>query len=292
MGVTVVIIRRFPENPIIRPDMDERMGSNINGPSLVRVPEWLPGALGRYYLYFADHRGDYIRLAYADDLAGPWRMHTPGCLELADSFFDGGHLASPDVHVDEANRQLRMYYHGAGSGVAGQWTRVAISGDGLRFVARPEMLGVSYFRAFQWDGWHYALAMPGILYRSRDGLTGFEQGPTLFTPAMRHSAVAVRGHTLWVFYTDVGDCPESILLSSVDLRPDWQTWRPTPPELVLQPEMEYEGAGLTLEASRRGRARARVRQLRDPAIYQEDGRTYLLYAVAGESGIAIAEVQW
>jgi hypothetical protein len=33
-----------------------------------------------------------------------------------------------------------------------------------------------------------------------------------------------------------------------------------------------------------------ARQLRDPAIYREDGRTYLLYAVAGESGIAIAEV--
>jgi hypothetical protein len=33
-----------------------------------------------------------------------------------------------------------------------------------------------------------------------------------------------------------------------------------------------------------------VRQLRDPAIYQEDGRTYLLYSVAGEHGIAIAEL--
>ena len=31
-------------------------------------------------------------------------------------------------------------------------------------------------------------------------------------------------------------------------------------------------------------------QLRDPAIYEEDGRVYLLYAVAGERGIALAEV--
>ena len=30
--------------------------------------------------------------------------------------------------------------------------------------------------------------------------------------------------------------------------------------------------------------------LRDPAIFEEDGRVYLLYAVAGESGIAIAEL--
>ena len=33
-----------------------------------------------------------------------------------------------------------------------------------------------------------------------------------------------------------------------------------------------------------------VNQLRDPAIYVEDERIYLLYAVAGESGIAIARV--
>lgn len=33
-----------------------------------------------------------------------------------------------------------------------------------------------------------------------------------------------------------------------------------------------------------------VNQLRDPAIFEESGRIYLLYAVAGENGIAIAEV--
>jgi hypothetical protein len=35
-----------------------------------------------------------------------------------------------------------------------------------------------------------------------------------------------------------------------------------------------------------------VNQLRDPAIFEEadSGRVFLLYAVAGESGIAIAEV--
>jgi hypothetical protein len=31
-------------------------------------------------------------------------------------------------------------------------------------------------------------------------------------------------------------------------------------------------------------------QLRDPAIFRESGRTYLLYSVAGERGIAIAEM--
>ena len=33
-----------------------------------------------------------------------------------------------------------------------------------------------------------------------------------------------------------------------------------------------------------------ARQLRDPAIFEEDGQTYLLYAVAGEQGLAIARL--
>ena len=35
-----------------------------------------------------------------------------------------------------------------------------------------------------------------------------------------------------------------------------------------------------------------VRQLRDPAIFEDQGRIYLLYSVSGESGIAIGELQW
>ena len=50
--------------PSDQPDLAE----NINGPSLVRMPDWAEGRLGRYHLYFADHKGSYIRLAYADAL--------------------------------------------------------------------------------------------------------------------------------------------------------------------------------------------------------------------------------
>jgi len=30
---------------------------------MIRAPEWIEGRLGDYYLYFADHKGRYIRLA-------------------------------------------------------------------------------------------------------------------------------------------------------------------------------------------------------------------------------------
>jgi len=285
-------VARLPKNPIIRPHMDGRMGDNINGPSLIRVPDWVEGALGRYYLYFGHHDGAYIRLAFADDLAGPWRMHEPGVLPLAASGF-AGHLASPDVHVDDEERRFRLFFHGSdtATGRGGeQRTRLALSRDGLRFEAREETLGVPYWRVFRHGGWHYALGMPGRLYRSGDGVSGFEAGPVVFAPGMRHSAVAVDGDTAFVYYTRIGDRPERILLATMDLRPPWTDWRPSEAVTVLAPEEAWEGADLPLEPSREGIVRGPVRQLRDPAIFRDGGRTWLLYSVAGESGISMAEI--
>ena len=279
-------VQRFLGNPIIRPNMDGRMGTNINGPSLIRTPKWMTDPLGEYYLYFADHNGTYIRLAYADDLAGPWSTHEPGTLRLSESF-GIRHVASPDVHVDDDRREIRMYYHSPVP-EGGQRTRVALSNDGISFKARPEILGSPYFRVFQWDGFYYGLGMPGIMHRSRDGLTDFEQGPTIFPSDMRHSALRLRGNVLEVYFTLAGAAPESILLSEIDLISDWQTWKASTAENILEPGTDYEGAGLSIEPSKRGAIDEPVRQLRDPCIYEEDGTTYLLYSVAGESGIAMA----
>lgn len=291
----IVQVLRSPSSPIIRPRMDARMGDNVNGPSLIRAPEWIARPLGRYYLYFGHHNGAYIRLAYADDLEGPWRMYEAGVLSLAQTGF-AGHVASPDAHVDAERREVRLYFHGSdwtadrSPAVYSHVTRVALSSGGLDFDVVPVDLGRPYLRAFRWDGWWYALAMPGVLCRSRDGLRGFEEGPALFGPDQRHAAVRLRGDALDVFFTNAGDRPERILRATVRLAGDWRTWRAGPSEVLIEPETEYEGADLPLEASRRGAADRRVRQLRDPAIYEESGRTYLLYAVAGESGIAIAQL--
>ena len=316
-----VLVTRLLDRPIITPEVHPSVGPNIQGPSLIRVPDWVPGRLGRYYLYFADHKGRYIRLAFADSVLGPWKIHVPGSLQLDGSFLltdppagpaealeklratpkpanvshdlfteaTTPHIASPDVHVDEANRRIIMYYHGL-NGLQEQVTRVATSRDGVRFDAMPEILGRTYFRVFPHRGFTYALAMPGQLYRSQNALSGFERGPLLFNPNMRHSALLKRGNTLFVFWTQVGDAPESILVSTIDLSNDWATWSPTAPIEVLRPQRQWEGADAPALPSVRSTAYGHVNQLRDPAVFEEDGRVYLLYAVAGESGIAIAEV--
>ena len=285
-------VERFTGNPIICPDMGPSVGDNINGPSLIRVPDWVQSRLGRYYLYFGHHDGRYIRLAYADSLTGPWTIHARGVLPIPDALF-AGHVASPDVHVGEVGHRIRLYYHGSDTptgGGAPQFTRVAFSEDGFQFRALPQLLGRPYFRVFSWGGYYYALAMPGVVYRSVDGVGDFQEGPTLFTRDMRHSALKLDGDVLSVFYSNVGDSPERILLSTIRLTDDWMTWEASRPTDVIAPEYSYEGGDLPNEPSVRGPAHEPVCQLRDPAIFVEDGHTYLLYSVAGERGIALAEI--
>ena len=172
---------RFDHNPIIRPEMlPAGDGSNINGPSLIRVPLWVTNRLGNYYLYFAHHSGKYIRLAYADRLEGPWKIYEPGTLRLEEAPGCKGHIASPDVQVDEARKEIRMYFHGPAKAAPGQRTFVAVSPDGIRFKAAEDILGIFYWRVFRWDGWWYAMGKGGLLYRSRDGLKHFEEGPNPF----------------------------------------------------------------------------------------------------------------
>ena len=188
---TDLTVRRLEGNPIVTPDLSPGIGINIQGPSLIRVPEWVPNPLGNYYLYFADHKGSYIRLAYADELAGPWTIHEPGTLHLEQSRFSterarvpenvqeevrlGGwgagpvegvpnrldsatkpHLASPDVHVREDRREIVMYFHGLVE-FRTQRTRVATSKDGINFEAREPLVSRSYHRGFRHDGQWYAI---------------------------------------------------------------------------------------------------------------------------------------
>jgi len=299
-------VDRFDANPIIHREMSGLIGEaggNINGPSLIRVPEWIENPLGKYYLYFAHHHGSYIRLAYADRLEGPWKIYEPGVLPLEETpGYDGAsrdHVASPDVHVDHEEQRIRMYYHGdprPGTDSEYQATYIALSSDGKNFESLPDYLGMFYFRVFQRGGWYYAFAKyindGGIIYRSRDGLTDFEAGQRII-PRVRHKALWEHNDMLYIFFSRGEDAPEHIMVTRIEnLDDDWHEWRFTCPQTVLKPEKDFEGAGEPVEASRFGAINEFVHQLRDPAIYVEDDKLYLLYSTAGEWAIAIAELHF
>jgi len=298
-------VERFKANPIIHREMSGLIGDagrNINGPSLIRVPDWIDNPLGNYYLYFAHHHGEFIRMAYADRLEGPWKIYKPGVLPLEETpAYDGAdrdHVASPDVHVDHDNHQIRMYYHGdprpGRDDIPYQMSYVALSQDGLHFDSLPDETGLFYFRVIRHNNWYYAFAKyindGGIIYRSRDGLTNFEEGPRIL-PRVRHMALWKHDRNLYVFYSRGLDTPEHILVSRIEnLDDDWHDWKFTKPQTVIKPEKDFEGVNEPVGESRFGATDDFVHQLRDPAIFEENGRIYLLYSSAGEWSISIAEI--
>jgi hypothetical protein len=102
----------------------------------------------------------------------------------------------------------------------------------------------------------------------------------------------IRDNTLHVFWTQAGHAPERILLSTIDLDGDWMDWCESDTVEILRPEFEWEGAKEKVPPSLRGYIDVPVNQLRDPAIFVDGAHAYLLYSVAGESGIAIARLDF
>ena len=152
----------------------ERDGGNINGPCLVRIPDWVDpenraDVSAVYYLYFAHHGDEYIRMAWAVNIGGPYTLYNThpkgkdndqqrgrGVLDLGGHIGKSGkpeikitkdivlknNVASPDVIIDDANRRFVLFFHAHShkpnydsrvANTSKQKTFVATSGTGLNF---------------------------------------------------------------------------------------------------------------------------------------------------------------
>jgi hypothetical protein len=236
----------------------------------------------------------------------------PDPKETLDDFYT--HVASPEIYVDAGRQRILMWFHGwwtegrqwpsspdqartwARRHGYGQFTQVAESIDGLHFKVHAPIIRASYIRVFPHAGVLYGMARLGRLLRTNDATSTWELGPNPFrggayADRVRHVAVARRGQTLYVFFTAIGDAPERIMVSTMELTRDWSTWRATTPVEVLRPETTYECANLSNAPSEAGDVKGRVRQMRDPFVLDEGSKWYLFYTVCGEQGIAAAELR-
>ena len=179
-----------------------------------------------------------------------------------------------------------MYYHTPFEDW--QYTFESHSDTGLTFVSDNKSLGMFYFRVFEFDNRTFAIAKnrntSGITYELVDNEWIVQDEN--FIPNMRHCAVLIHNNKVFVFYSVIGDEQESIYCSEVNVN----NWEIIQTKLVLKPEYDYEGVNLPKFKSTPGSVNYDVNQLRDPCIYQEDNKVYLLYSYAGESGIAIGEI--
>ena len=317
---------RFPENPLITVLSSPSVGDNLNGPSIIRVPPWIKKPLGRYYMYFAHHKGQHIRLAYADSLRGPWKVYEPGVLNVsATAFFRPQpdpanspefvytHVASPEIYVDNPHKKILMWVHGMWTegqrwpekpveaqqwlqshGYA-QYTQSAESVDGLNFEMRPAITRQNYLRVFQHGGQFYGMARLGQMLRAKDPMSVFELGPNPFRDGpyanrVRHVTLLPRESSIEVFFSAIGDAPEKILHTTIPMTGDWTQWRAMSYEEVLTPQARYECPELKEAPSEAGEIYGPAKQLRDPVLFLESGKVYLFYTVCGEQGVGGAEI--
>jgi hypothetical protein len=85
--------------------------------------------------------------------------------------------------------------------------------------------------------------------------------------------------------------PESLQWNGFQCsRPPSNLWKITEPFELLRAEKTWEGGNLPPYPSIESAINTPVNQLRDPFIYKEGKKFYLLYAVRGENGIAIADL--
>jgi hypothetical protein len=296
--VRLCSVTRSANNPLITPATSSTLSNNIDGPSVIRVPSWIPNRLGNYYMYFAAHNGHYIRMAYANNPEGPWTIYAPGTLKDTEVAPFSNTISSPDVHVMDAAGKIRMYFSTDNyPGSTEQWSGVAESTDGIHFTLRSTVnIAKYYLRVFDWAGQFFGLAKgwstaPAELGVSPDGIQRFNAIKTMSQGSVRHMAVLTKGTILLVFYSRIGDAPERIFLTTIDMTTPPSTWDFTNPIEVIRPATTYEGAGYAISPSVKGPA-TNVNQLRDPYVFEDGTNTYLYYTIAGESGIAVAKISY
>jgi hypothetical protein len=229
--------------------------------------------------------------------------------------------------VDREGKRIVLYFHGKPAGVvskakagerdpeAGQKSTFAVSEDGLHFEVGKVTVGPAYLRIFRHgDAW-YAISAKGLMRAPRlcqpfadvaevigpeiagqvDPVKLGEPGAVANRPkagadrySIRHVGIDIVGDRLLVYFTCVGHRPERILCTSINMKGDPAKWRAKGVQEVLRPEWQWEGVGLGLEFSKGGRSHAWERGLRDPGIFVEDGKRYLVYSAAGEHGFGMA----
>ena len=191
-----------------------------------------------------------------------------------------------------------MFFHGLLPD-GDQQTRLALSENGRSFSAAPPLLGPSYLRVFQWRGRWYSTHLWGDVGMFETLSTAPKIFPHRTLPPqitgapnakIRHGHICQVGEHVHFVFSRVGDTPECILHCPIAVSDDPQNWRFGPVTKLLNPDEPWEGFGKGPVKSAEGSARGWLPELRDPCLFYDEGRLWLLYSGGGERGIGVAEM--
>jgi len=265
-----------------------------------------------------------LGLFVAENLGtGPWQ-DISHLLEVDAKSVACDSLHAPDVHVDSMHRKLFMYVYGHGclrangTRFANQPTFKFESVDGLiwqpsRHVHRDETQNHSSL-PFMTEGLFYTrlLFMKDDVFvfgKSQENPEGYltvSGGKTLnalpsqrqqLLKGVRHFSIHRVADVLLIFFTLISDSPERIMMGTLDLTKSWLEWEILPGPIILQPELRFEHGGVDISPSKAGSAGCKPKhELRDPFFFATDTsvsilRGWLLYAVKGEGGVALSQLE-
>lgn len=278
--------------------LGKTVGEFTNGPTVIKVPNWVEDPLGTHYMYFADHHGLEIRLAFSDSLNGPWTVSPNPVLRLNKTLAIREHIASPDVYIDADSHTIYMTVHGEPISTMydDQVSVLVESQDGEVFAQDPSYAGsiwanFAYARILKIDDTFVRINPRKHQVSRSDSMTGPFSAPVYYSLPIdrehRHASVLLDGSTIVIYYTRLRDAPERIYRATIDASQQWGQWALTNEQCVRRPELSWEGAKFPVTLSQTGPAHS-VNQLRDPFIYDDGTNRALFYSYAGESGIAMA----
>lgn len=299
--------KQFIENKtliISKINLPKVMSDNINGPSCLRTPNFIKNPLGKYLLYFAHHSGEFIRIAYSEDIFTGWKIldHKINNVSKETEFHD--HVASPDVYVDNIEKSIYMFFHSRIKGSRKQQTFLSKSNDGINFALVKGDLNLPfYFRHVTIGTKTFAVTKGGNLYinmvspvantwRALNNVnTGKSNKEAMHNSSgsIRHASLIYYMKIFIIFYSKIGDSPERIYAAKI-VENEKGLWLMSNEFEITRPELNFEGANLDIEASVAGPSLKEENALRDPYVMQDGEDYFLFYACAGESGIAVGKL--
>lgn len=299
--------KQFIENKtliISKMNLPKVMSDNINGPSCLRTPNFIKNPVGKYLLYFAHHTGEFIRIAYSEDIFTGWKIldHKINNVSEEKEFHD--HVASPDIYVDNIEKSVYMFFHSRIKGSRKQKTFLSKSNDGINFALVKGDLNLPfYFRHVTIETKTFAVTKGGNLYinmvnpiantwRALNNInTGKSNEEVMHNSSgsIRHASLIYYMKIFIAFYSRIGDSPERIYAAKI-VENGKGLWLMSNEFEITRPELNFEGANLDIEASVAGPSLHEENALRDPYVMQDGEDYFLFYACAGESGIAVGKL--
>jgi len=291
--------------------------SNINGPFPLRTRSWMHPVFREHsvLVYYSSHLSKglkgFIHVLGGNNEEIETYRHLGITLDFSGPLCQSYH--SPSLVVDDTTETTYMYVHGHMCRSGTQPTVLFQSRDGVAWTATTNnhnwnsttkilLNDLFYMTAPIWyKDAYYALAETqensigsAVLLKS-SSLEGPFLKHKIVAQGLRHVDVHLIDSTLCLFYTLIGDMPERIMLSTIDLEDNDLSLLPGP--TVLTPIHEHEhGNAPDVPSSSGASGCGPASELRDPHFLPDRDVSenvlsgLLFYAVQGERAIAMARI--